>query len=137
MNAPARDPALTGRSDGGFTLVSLVVAIVLLSVGVLSISQLLAQSVSMQTSIELRTTALDVGRSYMEEVRIRNPLTLATEDPVTVDEAGVEDVDGIFTRSLTVTEVEDHLLQVTVTVDPRGTASPVVLTTLLWDGLIS
>ena len=37
------------RPDAGFGLVSIMVAIVLLSVGVLSISQVLTQSVSMQT----------------------------------------------------------------------------------------
>ena len=57
------------RPDAGFGLVSVMVAIVLLSVGVLSLSQLLTQSVSMQTIIASRTTALDVARSYMEEVR--------------------------------------------------------------------
>jgi prepilin-type N-terminal cleavage/methylation domain-containing protein len=125
----------TQRPDAGFTLVELMVAIVLLAVGALAVSQVLTQSVAMQTGIELRTTALDVARSYMEVVRVRDPLTLASEPEVRVDESGAENPSGLFTRALTVTSVSDHLMEITVVVtSPRS--SPVQLVTLLWDGLV-
>ena len=124
-----------GRSDAGFTLVSLVVAIVLLSVGVLAVVQVLTQSVSMQTGIEMRTTALDVARSYLEEVRVRDPLTLASETAVRVDETGEADSNGLYTRALVVESVDDHLLEVTVTVTSTR-FSPVNLVTLIWDGVV-
>jgi type IV pilus assembly protein PilV len=114
-------------------MVSLIVAIVLLSVGILGVSQVLATSVSMQTGIDVRTVGLDIARSYMEEVRVRDPLALASEYPVQVDESGEETTGGMFRRGLMVESVSEHLMRVTVTVtSPRF--SPVVLVTLLWDG---
>ena len=35
-----------------------------------------------------RTTALDIARSYMEEVKGRDPLTLVTESVVQVNDKG-------------------------------------------------
>jgi Tfp pilus assembly protein PilV len=40
-----------GRPDAGFGLISVMVAIVLLSIGVMSVSQVLTQSVTMQTIV--------------------------------------------------------------------------------------
>ena len=135
MKPQPRDEGVLHRPDAGFSLVSLMVAMVLLAVGVLAVSQVLAQSVSMQTGIEVRTTALDVARAYMEVVRVRDPLTLATEPEVRVDESGMETTDGRFLRSLTVRSIGPHLMEVTVTVS-GSRASPVELVTLIWDGKV-
>ena len=122
------------RSDAGFGLVSVMVAIVLLSVGVLSLSQLLTQSVSMQTIIASRTTALDVARSYMEEVRGLDPLLVATTPEVRVNERGDEDANGLFTRELIITAVSLHLVEATVIVTlPRS--NPIRLVTWIYDGV--
>ena len=51
MRTQQKNELSVQRPDAGFGLVSVMVAIVLLSVGVLSLSQLLTQSVSMQTII--------------------------------------------------------------------------------------
>jgi len=124
-----------GRSDAGFTLVSLIVALVLLSVGVLAVSTTLTQSVSMQTIISLRKTALDVAGAYMEDVKSRDPLSLASEAEVRVDAVGDENAYGLFTRTLTVESIGTHLMRVTVTVTaPRS--APVELVTLVWDGVV-
>lgn len=121
------------RPTAGFGLISVLVAIVLLSVGVLSISQVLTQSVSMQTIMSIRTTALDVARAYMEDVKSRDPLTLVSEAAVRVNDKGVEDSDGIFTRELVVTSVALHLDEITVIVTtPRS--SPISLVTWIYDG---
>ena len=121
------------RPAAGFGLISVLVAIVLLSVGVLSISQVLTQSVSMQTIMSIRTTALDVARAYMEDVKSRDPLTLVSEAAVRVNDKGVEDSNGIFTRELVVTSVALHLDEITVIVTtPRS--SPISLVTWIYDG---
>lgn len=135
MSTRPMDEQALHRGDAGFSLVSLLVAMVLLSVGILSVSQVLAQSVSMQTGIDVRTTALDVARSYMEEVRVRDPLTLASEAPVQVDETGRWASGGRFTRTLTVRSIDTHLMEVTVTVS-APLAIPVEIVTLLWDGKV-
>ena len=122
------------RRDAGFGLVSVMVAIVLLSVGVLSLSQLLTQSVSMQTIIASRTTGLDLARSYMEEVRGIDPLLVTATPEVKINEMGVEDANGMFTRELTVTTVDLHLVEATVIVTlPRS--NPIRLVTWIYDGV--
>ena len=122
------------RADAGFGLVSVMVAIVLLSVGVLSLSQLLTQSVSMQTIIASRTTGLDVARSYMEEVKGLDPLTIVAQPEVRVNERGELDSNGHFTRELTVTAVSLHLIEATVIVTmPRS--NPIRLVTWIYDGV--
>ena len=122
------------RRDAGFGLVSVMVAIVLLSVGVLSLSQLLTQSVSMQTIIASRTTGLDVARSYMEEVRGLDPLLVQAVPPLRVNELGEADSNGLFTRELTITTVSLHLVEATVIVTmPRS--NPIRLVTWIYDGV--
>ena len=122
------------RHDAGFGLVSVMVAIVLLSVGVLSLSQVLTQSVAMQTIIASRTSGLDVARSYMEEVRGLDPLLVQAEPAVRVNEMGEEDSNGLFTKELTVTTVDLHLVEATVIVTmPRS--NPIRLVTWIYDGV--
>ena len=122
------------RPDAGFGLISVMVAIVLLSVGILSLSQVLTQSVSMQTIIASRTTGLDLARSYMEEVRGIDPLLVAATPEVRVNEVGEEDANGMFTRELTVTTVDLHLVEATVIVTlPRS--NPIRLVTWIYDGV--
>ncbi len=122
------------RSDAGFGLISVMVAIVLLSVGILSLSQVFTQSVSMHTVIASRTTALDLARSYMEEVRGQDPLTIAAAPQVKVNERGDLDSNGKFTRELTVTTVDLHIIEATVIVTlPRS--NPIRLVTWIYDGV--
>ena len=134
MNMQRKREASVQRSDAGFGLVSVMVAIVLLSVGVLSLSQVLTQSVSMQTIIASRTTALDVARSYMEVVRGTDPLALAATPSTRVNERGEVDSNGQFTRELTVKTVDLHLIEATVIVTlPRS--NPIRLVTWIYDGV--
>ncbi len=122
------------RPDAGFSLISVMVAIILLLVGVLSISQVLTQSVSMQTIIGTRTTGLDVARSYMEEVRGLDPLLVVATPEVRVNERGDVDANGLFTRELTITAVSLHLVEATVIVTlPRS--NPIRLVTWIYDGV--
>ena len=122
------------RHDAGFGLVSVMVAIVLLSVGILSLSQVLTQSVAMQTIIASRTSGLDVARSYMEEVRGLDPLLVQAQPAVKVNETGEEDPNGRFTKELTVTTVDLHLVEATVIVTIPG-SNPIRLTTWIYDGV--
>ncbi len=122
------------RPDAGFGLISVMVAIILLSIGVVSISQVLTQSVAMQTIVAMRTTGLDVARSYMEEVRGRDPLTVTAEAEVRVNDRGEVDSDGRFLRELTIQTVDLHLVEATVIVTlPRS--NPIRLVTWIYDGV--
>ena len=122
------------RPDAGFGLISVMVAIILLSIGVLSVSQVLTQSVTMQTIVAMRTTGLDIARSYMEEIKGRDPLTLASESAVRVNDRGEADSNGAFTRELTVSSVDLHLDEIVVVVTLPN-SKPIRLLTWIYDGL--
>ena len=134
MTSPRRQ-ALTGqRPDSGFGMISVLVAIVLISVGALSLSQVLTQSVAMQTIISMRTTGLDIARGAMEAVKGQDPLTLTSQAAVRVNDRGELDSNGAFTLEITVTSVSLHLDEVTVIVlTPRS--NPIELVTWIYDGL--
>ena len=123
-----------GRPDAGFGLISVMVAIVLLSVGITAVSQVLTQSVTMQTIVAMRTTGLDIGRSYMEDVKGRDPLTLASESAVQVNGRGEADSNGSFTRELTVVSVDLHLDEIVVIVTLPN-SKPIRLLTWIYDGV--
>jgi len=110
-------------SSGGFGMVSVLVAIVLLAIGVVAISASSAYMVSLQTDAAERARATGIAVTYMEEVKMRAPDTLASEDTVAVSETGAVTEDGAFLRSLTVVpepSVPDAL-RATVTVQyPSG-----------------
>ena len=122
------------RPDAGIGLIAVMVAITLLSVGILSLTQVLTQSVSMQSVSSQRTIALDIARAYMEDVKGRDPLTLVTESLVQVNEKRQVDSGGVFTRQLTIASVALHLVSATVVVTlPRS--NPIELVTWIYDGV--
>lgn len=119
--------------NAGYSLISVLVAIILLIVGVLSLSNVLTQSLEMQNIMSVRTTALYVAQTYMEELRSRDPLTLAAEAAVRVNDQGAADASGIFTREVLVDSAGRNLIEVQVVVtNPRS--SPVRLVTWMYDG---
>ena len=134
MKRSRENEPIPQRSDAGLGLVSVMVALVLLSAGILSLAGVLTQSISMQTTINLRTTGLDLARGYMEEIRGRDPLTLGSEAMVRVNERGEADEGGAFTRQLTIEQVQLHLVEATVIVTlPQS--NPVRLVTWIYDGV--
>lgn len=120
-------------ANAGYSLISVLVAVILLVVGVLSLSNVLTQSLEMQNILSVRTTALYVAQTYMEELRSRDPLSLAAEAAVRVDDQGAADATGIFTREVMVDSAGRNLIEVQVVVtNPRS--SPVRLVTWVYDG---
>ena len=121
------------RSDAGAGLVGVIVAMVLLSVGVLSVSSALTQSLAMQTITDQRTSALSIARGKMEDIRAMAPVDVIAESVASVDEYGVPDVNGVFTLEVTIGDPGRNLLSVTVIVTaPRS--NPIQLVTWIYDG---
>lgn len=118
----------------GFTLVSMLVAIVLLTVGLLALAGSNAQTLKLQTIAQNRTNAISIARAYLEQVRTRDPWMLASETGVAVDGDGSPSGSGAYVRSLKVTELKTNLVEVVVTVDFPRSEKPVQLTTLLFRG---
>lgn len=122
------------RREDGFTIISVLVAIVMLSVGILALSRSGTQSMAAQTLAGNRSTALSIGRSYMEAVRSRPPDQVVSESAIAVDETGTASPNGAFTRSVFVTVVRHNLKEVRVIVAFPRSRVPVELVTLAYVG---
>lgn len=122
------------RSRTGFTIVSMLVAIILLAVGMMSLATASASTMTLQTQAQNRTNAIAIARGYLELVRTRDPWTLVSEGAVRLNADGQGASTGAFTRSMQVTVTRQNLLRVELTVSyPRAT-QPVTLTTSFFRG---
>ncbi|MEO7986476.1 MAG: prepilin-type N-terminal cleavage/methylation domain-containing protein [Gemmatimonadales bacterium] len=128
MRSPKR------RTEGGFTLISVMIALVMLTIGLMALAKVQASLVRTQRDTALRGVALSVARSYTEELRSRDPWTLATEAPVTVDLRGQVDPTGPLTRSTTVVEDATNLVRITVQIAYPGQTQPVQIITMAYRG---
>lgn len=122
------------RRRHGFTIVSVMMAIILLAVGLLSLAGANAQTITMQTLSQNRTSAIAIARGYLEHVRTRDPWSIVSESAVSLNSDGQVASGGAFVRTLTVTTVRTNLIRIVVDVRyPRG-AQPVQLTTSFFRG---
>jgi len=135
-NYDAATPPRTrvGGARGGFALLSVMVAVVLLATGVMAIGAANTMRLKAVTKSTARTTALNLARGYLEDLRGRDPWSLATEGAVTIDEAGVPTASGRYARRLQVTELRSNLLQVEVIITGSALSSPVSLVTNTYRG---
>jgi type IV pilus assembly protein PilV len=118
---------------GGFGLIEVVIALLILSVGVLSVSNVLTQSVSMQTLAAQRTSALTIAQTRMEQLRATIASDITAEAAIRVNETGQADANGAFTRQVTVTSISATVNEVAVIVStPR--VSPVRLVVWVYIG---
>ena len=122
------------RREAGFTIISVLLAIVMLSFGVLALARTSGIAMRAQSRAALRTQATSLARAYMENVRGRDPSAIVTEAEVNVDETGVVDPAGVFTRSVHVDDVRTNLKRITVVVKYPGSNIPVELVTLAYVG---
>lgn len=122
------------RNRHGFTVVSMLVAIILLAVGLTSLATASGNTITMQTLAQNRTNAIAIARSFMEEVRTRDPWTLVSETGVRLNADGQTVATGAYVRAMEVAVTRQNLLRINVTVAfPRGT-QPVTLTTSFFRG---
>ena len=116
----------------GFTIISVLIAILLLAVGVTALAKTGASVIEAHSSTANRTVALSIGRGHMEVVRSRSPFVITSEPAVAVNEEGQIDINGNFTREVTLTQVARNLVEIVVVVDfPLGRL-PVELVTLVY-----
>jgi Tfp pilus assembly protein PilV len=121
------------RDRAGFALLSVMVAVVLLATGVMAIGAANTVRIRTQTQSTSRSAALNVARSYLENVR-GDPWSIATESATRVNSEGLPDAAGAFTRQLLVTVERTNLLRLEVTVTGPGTAAPIRLMTNAYRG---
>lgn len=120
------------RSRAGFSLVSVMVAVVILVVGLLALARAQTALAASQGTAAVRNRAVDLARAYMEQVRARPPATLAAEGATRVDSLGLPAADGTYTRTLLVEQQATNLLQVRVRVDYPRARTPVEIATLIF-----
>jgi type IV pilus modification protein PilV len=122
---------MTRTREAGFTLISVMMAVVILSIGILALGRSQAMLVRAQATSAQRDIALSIARNYVEEVRSRTT-ALASEGAVAVDETGTPSAAGAYRRSLTVADLGNNLFQTTCDVTyPRGTR-PMQIVTLIF-----
>jgi Tfp pilus assembly protein PilV len=120
------------RKEAGFTLISVMIAMVLLSVGVLALVRTGGEVMAARTNSAIKINAVAIARGHMEWVRSRPPQDVATEPVVRVNAAGEVDAQGVYSRSVTVTQQAATLLEVRVKVDYPRAQEPVELITLVY-----
>ncbi len=122
------------RRDDGYTIISVLVAIVMLSIGILALSRTGTMAMAAQNTAGLRTTALAIARAHMEQVRSRPAIDVVSESPVQVNETGLVVTGGRYTRSVEVADVRHNLKEVKVIVAFPNGLVPVELITLAYVG---
>jgi len=119
------------NNEAGFTLVSVIMAVVILSIGLLALTKSQSLLVRAEAMSAQRSIALGIARNYIEEVRSRTPDPVA-EPAVSVDETGTLAATGKYRRSLEVADLGNNLYRVTCNVIyPRNT-TPVSIVTLIY-----
>ncbi|MCZ6915842.1 MAG: prepilin-type N-terminal cleavage/methylation domain-containing protein [Gemmatimonadetes bacterium] len=118
------------KSKKGFTIISLLIAVVLLTVGLMALGKNSADIIWMQSTAATRHIAASIARAYMEELRSRDPITLVSEAVTTVNEAGVPDASGNYQRTVVVEDFGTNLVQIRVTVNYPRARVPIFLLTL-------
>ncbi len=127
------------HSETGFSILTVLIAIVLVTVAAVALSGTTVYVLSLQTESTVRSTATGIASAYMEAVKTRRVATLISEAEAGVDELGDLDAGGDYLRSLTVEAgpvPKSKLLTVTVKY-PRGRArlGQVELVTIVYEGV--
>ncbi len=120
------------RREAGFTLVSVMIAVILLCLGLIALAKAEGVLARAETDTANRSSALAIAQGYTEVIRSRDPATLASESAVQVDVYGQPAAGGLYSRSMTVTSDAANLLRVTVTVDYPRAAAPLRIVTLIY-----
>lgn len=120
------------RRDAGFTLVSVLIAMVLLSVGIMALSRVGGEVIAARSNASIKVNALAIARGHIERIRAQAPQDVVPESPVQVNAAGVPDGSGPYTRSVLVRSIDATLIEVTVRVDYYRATQPVELVTLIY-----
>ena len=130
-----RKPCGLTRNNRGFTLMEILIAVAIFSIGILAVAKLQLWNVKNNTTGNITTMATMLGRAQIEELKgVSDVTTLADgadpNNPVDAD----GNPGGIFTRTWTVTNPlggsTTRRIDVTVSWNRQGQNRSVVLTTI-------
>ena len=117
------------KSESGFSLISVLVAITMFSAGVLALSRTGAEVMRVQTQSSLRSTAVAIARAHMETLRAQDPKDILSESAIKVDGEGKPNNQGSFTRTVNVEDAGRNLKEIRVVVDFPRSGAPIELMT--------
>lgn len=126
--------ARTSRGRRGFSMVSMIVALVLLGVGVGALGKSSAETLRYQNIAQNKTNAIAIARGYVENVRTRDPWLLQSESAVKVDADGSLSASGLYSRAMEMTVERNNLVRLKISVKYPRMTDPVILTTFLYRG---
>ncbi len=126
------------REERGFSLLSVLIAVILMGVGVAAVSSTSVYLLSLQTEASVRSAATGLAVTYMEEVKTRPTNSLASEAVQTINELGRPDASGQFTRELKISNgpvTNSKLVEIEVTYPTGlGRRGSVELVTIIYEG---
>jgi type IV pilus assembly protein PilV len=122
------------RPRNGFSLISTLIAVILLAVGLTSLASVTARVTASQSVAASRGTAVSIARAHLEQLRTRDASDVVNEAAQAVDAVGRPAADGPYTREVIVNDVRTNVRRVRVRVRlPRG--QPVELSTMIFIGV--
>jgi Tfp pilus assembly protein PilV len=130
VTTPAAAPAPHG--ERAFTLISVMIALILLVTGLLALGRSQTGLVKTQSSFASRARAYQLARQATEQLRAQPPATIASTPTTPIDTLGNPTASSLFTRTVTVTSDTTNLFRVIVSVAYPGQVQPVSITTLVY-----
>jgi type IV pilus assembly protein PilV len=125
------------RARDGFSLISVLVAMVLLMTGVAALARTQAAAIAAQRSETGRNLALSLAQAHMERLRAQDPNGIGSEALVQIDSLGAVNANGRFQRRVIVTDDAANLIRVRVQITPPRGAVPVELMTIFYKPTVS
>jgi len=117
---PARIP-----SRNGFTLLEIIITMVILSLGILVLSQAFSMGMLASRDVENVDLALNIAQAKMEEIRNTSFSNIGSSGPT--NDSNFSN----FTTTITVTGTDPKQVGVTVAWNVQGGSTSVALTTLI------
>ncbi len=120
------------KNERGFTLISVLLAVGMLTFGLLALARTQAILTGAESGVSNRGIALAIATDRLEQLRGTDPNTLASEPAASVDANGQLSASGPYQRSVTVTLDQANLLRLAVTVTYPRMSTPVSLEALIY-----
>jgi Tfp pilus assembly protein PilV len=120
------------KNERGFTLISVLLAVGMLTFGLLALARTQAILTGAENGVSNRGIALAIAADRLEQLRGVDPNTLAAEPATNVDARGVPSASGPYQRSVSVTLDQANLLRLVVSVTYPKMNTPVRLEALIY-----
>lgn len=106
------------RNRQGISLVSVMVALILISIGLLALVRVSAHTIGARHGTSARSTATHIAGTYLEEVKMWDDSLIVNGSGVIVDGEGMPTLGGAYVRSLGINRTAlPNVIKATVVVE--------------------